>query len=249
MATTKIITSQLRELKLSGAAEMLEVRLMEAQSNQLSYSELISLILADEIETRQNRKLKLLTSKARLEADKTLEHFDFSFNPSVKPLQIKELSTCRFIENGENIFFIGPTGTGKTFLAKALGHCACRRNMRVEYYNFHEFFSLLAKADLVNRLDRVFRQINKADLLIIDDFAFKKIDQHSAKLFYSIVEDRYRVKSIILTSNRVIGDWTDIFPDPVMAGAIMDRLCHNTHQIIIKGESYRKKYRPKFEST
>lgn len=227
---------------------MLDIRLLEAQSNQLSYSELLSLLLSDEIETRQIRKLKRLITRARFESNKTIEHFDFSFNPSIKALQIKELSTCRFIENAESVFFIGPTGTGKSHLTKALGHCACRKNMKVEYYNFHDFFSLLAKADLSNRLERILRQLNKADLLIIDDFAFKKIDQHSAELFYSIVEERYRLKSIIPTSNRAISDLPEIFPDSVMAGAIMDRLCHNAHQIIITGESYRRKFRPKLES-
>ena len=238
------LRNQLKQVKLSGAAEMLELRLMEASSNQLSFSELLSMLLSDEIELRSNRKLKRLITQAHLEANKTLEHFDFSFNPSIKPQQIRELSTCRFIEKGENILFVGPTGTGKTHLAKALAHSACRQHMKVEFFNFRDFFSMLNKADLNNRLDKVLNSVIKTDLIIIDDFAFKKLDQRSAEYFYAIVDARYQQKSTIITSNRSIQDWAGTFPDPVMANAVMDRLCHNAHQIILKGESYRKKFKP-----
>ena len=156
------------------------------------------------------------------------------------------LMTKYFIEKGENIFLLGPTGTGKTHLAQAISHRACRQQLCVEFFNFHDFFSTLHKADLSNRTDKLMKLLIKAEILVIDDFAFKKIDQKSAEYFYAVVDERYRQKSTILTSNRAINDWAKIFPDPIMANAIMDRLAHNAHQIIIKGESYRKKYKPKF---
>ena len=184
-------------------------------------------------------------TNARLEASKTLESFDFTFNPSISAVQIRQLAVCRFIEKAENVFFVGPTGTGKTHLAKALGHAACRKYMTVQFFNFLELFSFLSKADLNNKLDNVLKSIIKTDLLIIDDFAFKKIDQKYAEYFYTLVDQRYTVKSTIITSNRSMSDWINIFPDPVMANAVMDRLCHNAHQIVIKGESYRKKFSPK----
>ena len=185
------LKSQLKALKLSGIAETLELRIMEAQNNQLAFTELLTMILTDEIETRQNRKLQRLISHARLDSGKTLESFDFSFNPSINASLIRELATCRFIEKGENIFLLGPTGTGKTHLAQAISHMACRQFLTVEFYNFHEFFSKLHKADLMNRIDKLMKSLIKADLIVIDDFAFKKIDQKSAEYLYALVDDRF----------------------------------------------------------
>lgn len=242
------LITRFKSLKLSGAAETLELRIMEAERNQLSYSELLQMIVSDELQVRRNRTLERLITNAKLEATKTLEHFDLTFNPSINAAQIRELSLCRFVEKAENIFLIGPTGTGKSHLAKAIGHCACRKYMTVQFFNFYDLFSQLSKADLNNRLDNMLKSLVKTDLLIIDDFAFKKIDQKYAEYFYAVVDQRYGLKSTIITSNRSISDWTAVFPDPIMANALMDRLCHNAHQIIIKGESYRKKMKPKKES-
>ncbi|HKJ81036.1 MAG TPA: IS21-like element helper ATPase IstB [Ignavibacteriaceae bacterium] len=249
MASNSELLKQLKTLKLSGAAETLELRLMEAGQNQLSYSEVLQMILTDEIQLRQSRRLQRLISNARIESSKTIESFDFTFNASINAAQIRQLAACGFIEKAENIFFVGPTGTGKTHLAKALGHMACRKYMSVKFMGFFDLFSLLDKADLNNNLERTLKAIMKTDLLIIDDFAFKKIEQKYAEYFYTIVDLRYAAKSTIITSNRSMSDWINIFPDPIMANAIMDRLCHNTHQIIIKGESYRKKFRPKNQKT
>jgi DNA replication protein DnaC len=244
LATLK---SQLTRLKMSGISDTLDIRLMEAQNNNLSYSELLSLLFDDELEKRQERKLKSLIRRAGIGNQQTLENFDFTFNPSINAKQIRELATCRFTGKGENIFFIGPTGTGKTHLTKGICHHACRINLTVAYYRFYELFNMLKEADLKNKLTQIMKQLTKVDILSIDDFAFKKIDQISAELLYAIVDSRYRQNSIIITSNRAITDWVDIFPDPIVANAILDRLAHSAHQIVIKGESYRKKFRPKGE--
>lgn len=242
------LNSQLKALKLSGMIENLELRLMEAQQNQLAHSQFLSMVLGDEIERRSMRKLERLIKSAGLGNEKTLETFDFSFNPSINAAHIRELATCRFIERGDGIFFTGPTGTGKTHLTKALCHEACRRHFTVAFYPFHSFFDHLHKADLKNQIEKLMKKLIKVDLLAIDDFGFKKLDQQATEYLYTIVDERYAVKSVILTSNRAVTDWTSIFPDPFMANAILDRLAHHSHQIIIKGESYRKKYRPKFEN-
>jgi len=244
LATLK---SQLTRLKMVGISDTLDIRLMEAQNNNLSYSELLSLLFNDELEKRQERKLKSLIRRAGIGNQQTLENFDFTFNPSTNAKQIRELATCRFTGKGENIFFIGPTGTGKTHLTKGICHHACRINLTVAYYRFYELFNMLKEADIKNKLSQIMKQLTKVDILSIDDFAFKKIDQISAELLYAIVDSRYRQNSIIITSNRAISDWLDVFPDPIVANAILDRLAHSAHQIVIKGESYRKKFKPKGE--
>ena len=235
------ILQQLRILKLPGFREHLEARLMEAEANNLSYAEFLAMLLTDELDMRTTRRIQRLLRRASLGKDMTIETFDFAFNPSITAKRIKALASCRFIERGEGVFFIGPTGTGKTHLAKALAHQACRMMFSVAFYSFHQLFAELAAADLQNRLHTLLKRLLRVDLLVIDDFGFKTIDQTSAERLYALVDGRFRSRSLILTSNRAMTDWPGLFPDPVMANAILDRLAHTSHQIIIKGQSYRKK--------
>lgn len=245
MAQIADTQKQLRALKLSGIAATLELRLIEAQGNQLSYPQFLTLLLDDEMEIRRERKLQRLIQQAHIGAENTLESFDFHFNPNLNASYIKQLATCDFMDKGENIFFVGPTGTGKTHLTQSLCHQACRKYLSVAYYKFYQLFNDLNMAELNNNHQRILDKLSKVDLLAIDDFAFRKINQREAEYLYAIVDRRYRIKSIIINSNRDISDWMGIFPDPIIANAILDRLAQNAHQITIKGESYRKKMAPK----
>ena len=238
------IKEQLRILKLSGIRDYLDTRLMEANSNQLTYSEFLSTLLLDEIEIRKQNKLNRLISQAQIGSDATLENFDFKFSPRIPVLHIKSLAACEFLNKGENVIFLGPTGTGKTHLAKALCHQACRRYRSALFLSFYRFFKELKMMEMDGKLDLYLKRILKVDLLVIDDFAFRKIDAIESELFYYIVDQRFKTKSIFLTSNRALADWVSIFPDQITANAIMDRLAHNAHQIIMEGESYRKNLTP-----
>ncbi len=239
------LMQQLRALKLPGIREHIESRLLEADANSLSYNEFLSMLLTDELDLRSSRRIDRLLHRAHLGAEMTLETFDLNFNPSINTKLIRNLASCRFIERGEGVFFIGPTGTGKTHLAKALAHKACRMMFSVAFYNFRDLFSELATADIQNKLPQLLKRLLIVDLLVIDDFGFKTIDQVAAERLYAIVDGRFRAKSIILTSNRAMADWPGLFPDPVVANAILDRIAHTSHQIVIKGQSYRKKLQVK----
>jgi DNA replication protein DnaC len=239
------LVHQLRALKLPGIREHLDARLLEANANNLSHQEFLSMLLTDELDLRSSRRINRLLHRAHLGAEMTLETFDLTFNPSINAKLIRSLATGRFIERGEGVFFLGPTGTGKTHLAKALAHNACRMMFSVAFYSFRDLFSELATADLQNKLPQAIRRLLLVDLLVIDDFGFKTIDQVSSERLYAIVDGRFRAKSIILTSNRAMADWPGLFPDPVVANAILDRIAHTSHQIVIKGQSYRKKLQVK----
>lgn len=235
------LVEQLKALKLSGMVENIELRLLEAQNNSLSYSEFLQVLLQDELEKRMNRKIRRLIHQAGLEHAQTMENFDFTFNPQTPVQRIKELATCQFLHKKENVFFFGPTGTGKTHLTQAICINACRQNYKVGFFKFYHFFDEFQKALLKNEVHLLLKRLNKLDLIAIDDFAFREISKQDAQFFYALVDQRYGKKSMILNSNRDITDWMHIFPDPIIANAILDRLAHNAHQIILNGQSYRKK--------
>jgi DNA replication protein DnaC len=229
--------------------ESLDLRLKQAQEEELGHLTFLQLMLQDEIERREVRKLAQRLSRASFEEEKTLEGFDYSFNPKIKRSLVKNLATCIFIDKKEHILIYGPAGVGKTHLAEALGHEACRKGYEVLFVKSVKMLRSLMAARADHSWEKRIKRFLRPNLLIIDDFGLTALTPTQAEDFYEIVTERHLKSSIIITSNRPPQDWVPLFPDPVMANSALDRLAHHAHHIIIEGgESYRKKLRPTYSN-
>ena len=240
------LTEELRKLKLGGFLESLELRLTQAKNDDLSHIAFLALVIQDEIERREAKKLTQRLRQASFEEEKTLEGFDFAFNPRIKRSTVTDLATCLFIEKKEHVLIYGKAGVGKTHLAEALGHEACRRGYTTLFIKSAKMLRAMFAARADQSWERQLKKYVRADLLIIDDFGLTALTPTQAEDFYEIVTERHLRSSIVITSNRPPEDWVGLFPDPVMANSALDRLSHHAHHIMIdEGESYRRKLSPK----
>ena len=235
------LTSKLKQLRLTGMLETMEVRLGQAEKNNSGYLDFFITMIEDEYERRQSGQLLKRLKKAGFEEEKTIEGFDCSFNPQVPVKRIKQLANCAYIEKRENIFLMGPVGVGKTHIAQALGHTACRMGYDVIFTKAIKMLRYLNGGRADNSLQDRMKKYISIQLLIIDDFGLKPLSCAQSDDFYEIISERYMKKATIFTSNRSIEDWQGLFPDPVIANSIMDRMAHNAHQIVMTGDSYRNR--------
>ena len=189
---------------------------------------------------------QIIIKYIRLAIKKHLEDFDYAFQPSIDKRQIDELPTMRFLDNAENIVFLGPSGVGKTHLACALGMVAAKHGFSIYYINCHVLIEQLKKAHFENRLPDKLRSLGKFKLLIIDEIGYLPMDIEGANLFFQLIARRYEKVSTIFTSNKTFSQWNEIFADMTIASAILDRVLHHCTVINIKGESYRLKERKEF---
>jgi len=235
------IEKKLKQLRLTGMLETLEVRLKQVEESNSGYLDFLSILLEDEYEKRQSRGLLKRLKKAGFEEEKTLEGFDFSFNPQIPVKRVKQLANCVYIDKKENIFLLGPVGVGKTHVAQALGHIACRMGYDVLFTKAAKMFRYLNGGRADNSFEKRTKRYISVQLLIIDDLGLKPLTPIQSDDFYEVIGERYLKKSTIFTSNRILEDWHSLFPDPVIANSAMDRIAHNAHQITMSGESYRNK--------
>lgn len=235
------LESKLKELRLTGMLQTLLIRIKQAEESNSGYQDFLMTLIEDEYERRQSGRLLKRLRQAGFEEEKTLEGFDFSFNPQIPVKKIKQLANCVYIENKENIFLLGPVGVGKSHIAQALGHIACRMGYDVLYTKAAKMFRYLNGGRADNSWEMRIKRHIVTDLLIIDDFGLKPLTPLQSDDFYEVINERYMKKSVIFTSNRSIEDWQGLFPDPLIANSALDRIAHNAHQIVLTGESYRNR--------
>ncbi len=234
-----MLVEQLKELKLTHIADQLETWLQEAARHDWPYDDFLAKLCQEELAHKQDKRCDLSIKLAKFPFIKTIDTFDFDYQTSINKEQIKELTKCRWIGNGENLIFLGPPGVGKTHLSVALGIEAIKQGYRTAFMSTQGLLASLAKAHSENKLEERIRVLCQPKLLIIDEIGYLPLDRHGASLFFQLISRRYEKGALILTSNQAYSNWGTIFGDHVLAAAILDRLLHHATSISIKGDSYR----------
>lgn len=229
----------LKELRLSGVLDSLEQRNRQAIEQKLAYTDFLAMVLQDEIARRAQRKLDLALRRANFRNQKTIEEFDFTFNPNINRGLIMDLASCRFIEEKVSAFIVGPCGTGKSHLAQAFGHCAIRKGYDVAFTTLSAMLTKLNAARATHSYDRQFNNLTKVSLLIIDDFGLKPLRSPQDEDLHDIVSERYERRSTIITSNLDLSEWGEAFPNKLLGAATIDRLRHGAYKVVLDGKSFR----------
>ena len=233
------LQTTLRKLRLSGLAQSLDVRLQEAASHSLSHAEFLELILQDELAVRADRQMNRRIAAAAFRDARTLEDFDFAFNPSVKKKQVFDLATCRFVREAKDVLLLGPPGTGKSHLVQALGYQAIKADHTVLYRSIFDVVRDFLHDEALGGEEKVLTKYLKPDLVIIDDMGMKQLPKRSGEYLFEIIMRRHEVRSTMMTSNRPIEDWGKLIGDVPSATAILDRFLQHAELITITGKSYR----------
>ena len=240
METMAQIKSNLKALRLRSFIENLERRNAEAIQSKMSYIDFLLSLSQDEIDSRRFKKKERAIKNANLGKYKNILEFDFDFNPNINRKKIMDLATCQFIKQSENIILVGPAGVGKTCIAKSIGLEACNKGFKVLFTRtakmLEYIYSGKADATYQKKLD----SFVKPDLLILDDWGMTPFAEIMLNILNEVISERYENGSTIITSNRPFTKWGELFGEPVISSALLDRIFHNAHKIKIQGKSYRQ---------
>jgi DNA replication protein DnaC len=236
---------KLKELKLSGMLSTLEVRAAQAVEGHFSPNEFLALLLDYELERRNQNHLTRRLFQAGCQEGKTLAHFDFGSVPTLNRSRVLELATCGFVGRHENVLICGPTGVGKSHLASAFSYEAIKRGYRVVTKPVHQMLNDLHAAKADGSYRRKMSKLLLVDLLVLEDFGLRPLTPQAIDDLYEIISQRYEERSIIITSNRAMEEWPEVFGDGLLASAALDRLTHHAETLVIRGQSYRQLARRK----
>lgn len=238
------IQSRLRELSLTGMRDTLELRLEQAQQERLGYLQFLDFLLQDELERRAQRSLARRIKQARFQEVKTLSDFDFTYNPQIPAQRIRDLAAGHFVEQKASILICGPVGVGKTLIAQALGYQACTLGYRVLFTKTNRLLADLGGGHAEGAFESRLKAYLRPDVLILDDFCLTAFTERQSEDLYQLIDERLRRGPLIATSNRSPEHWYELFPNPILGEAILDRLINASHILTLTGRSYRQRLRP-----
>ena len=229
----------LKQLRLSGILDSMEIRNKQAIEDGLSHVEFLAMLIQDEVARREQKKFSLRVRRAGFRSEKPLESFDFSYNPSINKALVLDLATCRFLEEKAPVLIVGPCGTGKSHIAQALGHAAARKGYEVLFTPVSKLLGMLQAAKATNSYDRKLSALAKTDVLIIDDFGLKPFKSSEDEDFHDLIAERYERFATVITSNLDFSEWGEAFNNKLLGAATLDRIRHGAYKVILEGRSYR----------
>jgi DNA replication protein DnaC len=239
------LLSCLRTLKLSGMLETLDARLAQARAGELGHLDFLQVLCHDEITRRESVAMSRRLRRAHFEQQLTLEGFDFAASPKLPAAQIRDLAALRWLAAGESVILYGPVGVGKSHVAQALGHLAIRQGAEVRFTKTSRLLATLAGGHADRSFDKRLAELVRPPVLILDDFAMREHTPQQADDLYELVSARASAgRSLVITANRAPVDWYPLFPNPVVAESLLDRLINTSHQVFMNGPSYRPNKRP-----
>ena len=241
MTAPEVAIHQMIELKLTGMRDMYPQRTKQAREHDLTREDFFGLLLQDETEYRRSARLKRLLRRAAFRCPASLEELDTKLDRGLDRKQVKDLATCRFLDDGLNILILGPTGVGKTYLASAIGNAACRMGYTTLFYRMNTLIEQLTLARAKGTYLNLLKRLAACDLLVLDDLGIKPLEPQHYQDFYDVVDERGEDRSTIVTSQLPVENWSEIIADPVTCEAVSDRLSAASIRLVMQGASYRPK--------